>query len=75
MINFTYMMLALIIVGIVLACIPKKLYTKSQINWNMVGMWLIGCSFGTICTTWVCYLIYSLGQFIWPIIIMMWGEM
>lgn len=38
MINFTYIMTALIIVGIVLACIPKRLYINSQINWHMVGM-------------------------------------
>jgi hypothetical protein len=74
MINFTYIMTAFMTLGIILACIPKKTYSKGQIDWRMVGVWVIIFAFGIGCVTWMCYLIYTLVQFIWPVIIMMWGE-
>ena len=60
MVIFTQICIAAITIGLLLICIPKSWYTKSDIDFRRGGFWLIGLASSTLTTVWTCYLIYIL---------------
>ena len=60
MITFTQITLVIIIIGVLLACMPKNWYAKSTIDFRLLGFWLAGITGSILLMTWLGYLLYGL---------------